>query len=761
MKSLSVPEIQKILNDGSRRCHLVGVAGSGMSGLAAILLDRGHRVSGSDMRRTASIENLIRKGLVFKEGHSEEHLGSCDLLAYSSAIREENPERKAAHDRGIPQGRRAEVLAAACADKKFHVVSGTHGKTTTAAMLAHVLKQAERRPSYYIGAEVPVLAGNAALGEGAEMVVEADESDGSMSVFRPFGLIVLNIEAEHMDHFKSMDEVERAYLEMGVRTEGGILFCGDDPVARKLFADQEDCMSYGEAVDAAYRFTHIRPAGTGSVFTIERPNGDPVEVQIRIPGIHNVSNATAVYALAEQAGVTEEQIVKALGRFRGARRRFEVLFESEEYMVVNDYAHHPSEIKATVAAAASLGRKRVVGVFQPHRYSRTQFFHEEFSKAFDAVDHLYLTEIYAASEDPIEGVTGQGLAASVMEQGQSVTYIPSGGDLKTRVSLDLQQGDLLLVMGAGDIESLAHSVAEDLKSYQAVKLLAGSGSIVKAYEPMSRHTSLRVGGPARVWCEPSDEKVLAGVLAHCSTHELPVAFIGRGSNLLVKDRGIPGVCINLAHSSYSEIRVQGECIEAGAGARLRQIVAEAQSAGIGGLEFLEGIPASLGGALRMNAGAMGGSVFDVIKSVKVMDMRGNISVIPKEEIEVKYRNVPLLKDHVALGAVLKGFASSQEEIAAKIEQYSSKRWDNQPAAPSCGCTFKNPEGVSAGKLIDELGLKNTAVGGARVSDVHANFIVTEAGATADDVIRLIELIKNKVQEKYEISLETEVVIVGE
>jgi UDP-N-acetylenolpyruvoylglucosamine reductase len=242
---------------------------------------------------------------------------------------------------------------------------------------------------------------------------------------------------------------------------------------------------------------------------------------------------------------------------------------------------------------------------------------------------------------------------------------------------------------------------------------------------------------------------------------VPVTFIGRGTNLLVKDRGIRGVCIHLGRPAFSAIRVKDGLIEAGAGARLKQIVNEARKAGIGGLEFMEGIPATLGGALRMNAGAMQSWMFEVVESVRFMRPDGTVGTMAASEMEVHYRNVPLFRDNIALGAVLRGTGVPAAEIADRLKAYSRKRWESQPAAPSAGCIFKNPQEIPAGKLIDELGLKGMSVGAARVSPVHGNFIVNEGGARAADVLELIGQVQAKVRAARGIELDPEVIILGE
>jgi UDP-N-acetylenolpyruvoylglucosamine reductase len=286
-------------------------------------------------------------------------------------------------------------------------------------------------------------------------------------------------------------------------------------------------------------------------------------------------------------------------------------------------------------------------------------------------------------------------------------------------------------------------------------------TIIRRDEPLAKHTTLRVGGPADFYIEPADENDLANVVKFCRENEIKFFVLGRGSNLLVCDGGFRGVVICLSHANFSKIEIVGERLRCGAGAKLKNISVEAKRNNLSGVEFLEGIPGSVGGALRMNAGAMGGATFDAVESVRVMDFYGNISEMSPKEMAVTYRSCTTLKNHIALGAVFKCKSLPREEIEKRMKSFSEKRWESQPAAPSAGCIFKNPETIPAGKLMDELGLKGTRVGGAMVSAEHGNFIVNDGKATARDVLELITILKAKAKSERGIDLQTEVEIIGE
>jgi len=312
---------------------------------------------------------------------------------------------------------------------------------------------------------------------------------------------------------------------------------------------------------------------------------------------------------------------------------------------------------------------------------------------------------------------------------------------------------------AGPGEEIAGGQPSSLKSALAARV--SPGTVIRGNEPLAKHTTLRVGGPVDVYIEPESEDDLAAVVKFCGERRIGFFILGRGSNLLARDGGFRGVAVCLAHAGFSRVEIDGWRLRCGAGAKLKDVAIAARRQGMSGMEFLEGIPGTVGGALRMNAGAMGGATFDVVESVRLMDLAGEVRELTPRDMTVDYRACATLKDHVALGAVFKGRPDSPESIAQRMSAFSQKRWNSQPAAPSAGCMFKNPDEVPAGKLIDELGLKGTRVGGAVVSQEHGNFIVNDGDASARDVLDLIELVRAKVKAARGVELQTEVEIIGE
>jgi UDP-N-acetylmuramate--L-alanine ligase/UDP-N-acetylenolpyruvoylglucosamine reductase len=756
-------DLHKMLTQQRHRIHLIGVAGSGMSGIATLLLELGHDVSGSDKVNTQETDRLAQRGLAFRPKHRAEDASEAELVIYSSAIKDDNPILISAKEAGKPIVRRAEALAAIMRGKRGIVIAGMHGKTTTSAMAAHVLREGGLHPSHYVGAEIPILGTNAYWNaRGEYFVAEGDESDGTLRFFQPEHSLILNIEEEHLDFYADLTAIEEVFVQLLDQTHGMIFFNADDANTTRLCADRKNTIGYGFGETARYRATEIESQDFASRFRVIRGNEVLGQITLNVPGRHNVSNALGVIALATELGVAFEKISSSLRDFRHARRRFEIKYASDRFLLVDDYAHHPTEIRATLATAKSVGRNRVLAMFQPHRYSRTQALRKEFGRAFDDADRVVVTDVYPASEAALPGISGQTVVDEIVAHGHhSASYQPRLEFMRRDVGNMLATGDLVLSLGAGNIHEQLAILAADLVIAEKLKAIVGEEGDVRLYEPLSKHTTLRVGGPAEFWVEPRTESAFAELIRFCHRENLPLFVIGRGSNLLVRDGGIRGVVVHPSGGDFDKIDIRGNEITAGAGAKLKQIAYAARSAGLGDLEWMEGIPGAVGGALRMNAGAMGAQTFENVMHVRYLDAEGNAQTKTPAELEVHYRHVPSLENNYAVSATFRGAPSDLATIEQRLEASQEKRRTTQPIAKSAGCIFKNSSSSPAGKLVDELGLKNLRVGNARVSEVHGNFIVNDGGATASEMLELIEKIKTVAREKRGIELETEVQIVGE
>jgi UDP-N-acetylmuramate--alanine ligase len=763
MKPVSELDLPRLLTCEHHRIHLIGVAGSGMSGIAALLLELGHEVTGSDKVRTVETDRLQRRGLCFHEQHRAAAASNADLIVFSSAIKFDNPILVSARDSGKPVMRRAEALAAIMRGKRGILIAGMHGKTTTSAMTAHVLREGGLHPSHYVGAEIPILGTNAHWDpRGEYFVAEGDESDGTLLCFHPEHSLILNIEEEHLDFYVDLAAIEKVFARLIEQTSRTVFYNIDDANAARLCAKGEGAISFGFSEKADYCAADIELRDFASFFCVYRRGEQLGEAVLNVPGQHNVQNAVGVIALATELGISFDKIASSLRKFEHARRRFEIKYASDRFLLVDDYAHHPSEIRATLKTATSIGRKRVLTMFQPHRYSRTKALCSQFGRAFDDADHVVVTDIYPASEAPIPGISGETISNEIAMHGhRGVSYQPRLEWVHRAVGNMLDSGDLVMSLGAGNIHEQLALLAADLVIAEELKAIVGEQGDVRLYEPLSKHTTLRVGGPAQFWVEPRNESAFAELIRFCGRESLPLFVIGRGSNLLVKDGGIRGVVVHPCGGDFDKIEVNGNEITAGVGAKLKEVAYAGKTAGLGGLEWMEGIPGAVGGGLRMNAGAMGAQTFENVVRVRYLDPDGNLHVKQRDDLEVHYRNFPLLENNFAVSAVFRGQPAPTEEIVRNLEASQQKRRTSQPAAKSAGCIFKNPDSCPAGKLVDELGLKNSRVGKARVSEVHGNFIVNDGGATAADMLELIEKIKSVARAKRGIELETEVQIVGE
>ena len=759
----SLPGLSRFLTEEQHRIHLVGVAGSGMSGLAGLLIELGHVVSGSDKATTTETDRLRRLGLCFYDQHRPEHADAAELVVFSSAIKENNPILVAARGSGKPLFRRAEAVAAIMQAKRGIVIAGMHGKTTTSAMTAHVLREGGLHPSHYVGAEIPILGTNAHWDQRGEyFVAEGDESDGTLRCFHPEYALILNIEEEHLDFYPDLAAIEKVFAQLIDQTSGSVLYNIDDRNTARLCGKHKRAVSYGFSERADYRGADVELRNFGSSFLVCRRGEKLGQATLNVPGEHNVHNALGVIALGSELSIPFDKITASLRKFEHARRRFEIKYASDRFLLVDDYAHHPTEIRATLSTAKSVGRRRLVTMFQPHRFSRTKALSRDFGGAFDDADRIVITDVYAASETPIPGISGRTIVDEIMRHGhRGMSYQPRLEWVHREVGNLLESGDLVLSLGAGNIHEPLEILAADLVIAEKLKTIVGEEGDVRLYEPLSKHTTLRVGGPAQFWVEPRSEQAFAELIRVCRDEHLPLFAIGRGSNLLVRDGGICGVVVHPRGGDFDKIEVDGREITAGAGVKLRQVAYAARAANLGGLEWMEGIPGAVGGALRMNAGAMGAQTFENVTRVRYLDAEGNSHAKNRDELEVFYRRFPLLETSFATSATFRGQPAERAEIDRRLRESQDKRRTTQPVAKSAGCIFKNPGSIPAGKLVDELGLKNLRVGNARVSQVHGNFIVNDGEATAAEILQLIENIKSVARKKRGIDLETEVEIVGE
>jgi len=458
-----------------KRIHFIGIGGIGMSGIAEVLCNLGFVVTGSDVKKSKNTDRLETLfGIDIAEGHRAENVGRAQVVVYSSAVKEDNPEVVIAKANSIPVIPRAEMLAELMTLKPYAVaVSGTHGKTSTTSMIATVLGYAGIDPTTVVGGVVDTLGSNAKLGASDWFVTEADESDRSFLMLYPTIAVVTNIDKEHMESYKGMEDVIQCFTDFvnKVPFYGAAIICLDDPNVQLLIPQiKRRRVTYGLTAQADVSANDIRYNDTfGSTFTVSKGDKLLGEIYLPVPGKHNVYNALAATAVALEMDVPFEKIVEAFAGFKNANRRFQFKGEAAGVMVVDDYGHHPTEVVATLSAAKnSSGGKRTVVVFQPHRYSRTKELMNEFGVAFNNADVLYLLDIYAASEQPIEGITAEVLAENIRKFGhKNVNYIGGIESATNKVIGSLIPGDLVITLGAGSITGLSDEILAALKEKEA------------------------------------------------------------------------------------------------------------------------------------------------------------------------------------------------------------------------------------------------------------------------------------------------------
>ena len=439
-----------------KKIHFVGIGGAGMSAIAKILTEKGFAVSGSDLHGSELVEKLKAAGAVIYKGHAAEHVKGVDAIVVSTAISQDNPEVVAAKEQNCRIFHRSDIVAALMNRENGIAVAGAHGKTTTTSMLGVVLDHAGVEPTIIIGGEVDYLGSNAKLGNGKYLVAEADESDGSFLKLLPQIAIVTNIENDHMDHYGSMENIRKAFrqfLQNLPEEDGRAVLCFDNEEIRNMakLANRK-YISYGIEQAADYQAVHIETKGQETLFEVLFHGEVAGKIRLQVPGKHNVLNALAAIAAAREIGVSMEEIAAGLDCFHGAKRRFQTKGKCDGVWVVDDYAHHPTEISTTLTAAKQTKPKRVICAFQPHRYTRTQLLQKEYGACFKAADLLVLTEVYSAGEAPIPGISGKTIVDEVEKQtGCKAVYIEKEEDIAAYLQGIVMDGDLVLTMGAGTI----------------------------------------------------------------------------------------------------------------------------------------------------------------------------------------------------------------------------------------------------------------------------------------------------------------------
>lgn len=797
--------------DAGQSYLFVGAGGMGMAPLACWMSQAGYPVCGYDAHLQERVRHwLAEAGVALEDFIFPEQIKRYTTVVYSSAVSQSHPLLVAAREAGLRCLRRGEMLAEIAKDKRFVAIVGSHGKTTTSGMIAHGLRHCGIEANYILGGLFADQSQAPARSVPSDwLVAEVDESDGTIDAFSPEVTLVLNVDWDHADRYGDAAKLEAAFSQLLDRTKGSVLL----PEALQLEASDvrmESSGSSGSSQPSLAERTQSAPEGADIGMRSPLGNRPPpvrfdgsaarLGLQSPPPGRFNQVNADAAAAVLELFGAPLKP--DTLSSFPGMARRQTVLHHDARLTVVEDYAHHPTEIDALIECLkANEPDKKLVVVFQPHRYTRTRQFKAGFAASLQAADQVYLLPVYAAHESPVAGGETADLAAA-FEDGPPAQLEMTRKGFQTLSSELADTPTQLAFVGAGDIEDFAGACTSWIRAASKVGVPPLGGHVnqasqmqppeggtptslrtqpldaalidylkprlspdcrLKAQEPLANKTTIRIGGAARFYAEPANLSDLCVLLRAAELFELAIFCLGRGSNLLVADAGFDGLVIRFSTGNWRRVESIGDGrIWAAAGGRLKEICGFAAKQGLGGFEFLEGIPGAVGGALRMNAGAMGSWMFDLVERVQFIDESGRYQDWPRGAFHFGYRKVEEISRGIALGAILRSAdADSETAIRGRIDSYSTSRKESQPRGASAGCIFKNPESNYAGKLIDELGIKGMRVGAAEVSTVHGNFIVNQGGASAADVIELVQKVRAKVKAESGYVLEPEVLLVGQ
>jgi len=755
-----------IVGDNTGHIHFIGICGVGMAGVAYLLAKRGLHVSGCDALSNPLADWLRAEGLTVEQGHSTEHLNpSVTAVVVTPAVPPTEAELRAAHAAGISVVRRGEVLAGLMSAGQTIAVCGTHGKTTTSCFATRLLQVCGQRPSWCIGGTTATLGAVAGVGDGDLLVAESDESDGTLALYHPSVCVLMNLDVDHLEHFADETALVNCFRQVLTQTRRGIAVCADHARAWSVAQEvaQVPVLSFGFSEQADLRACHIELEPNRSSFDLLLKGVLLGRMTVPVAGRHNILNALGAAASGLLMGLSSERIVAALALACSELpgRRFERIGDYGGTRVVADYAHHPQELRAALEMARLQCPQRLLVVFQPHRYTRTLALGPEFPAAFTDADEIILLPVYAASEAPLLGGSSCDLYAHFKKQlpAKSVKLAQCLEEVWRHLKINVQPGDLVLIAGAGDVIQLADYVRDELdgKTRDKPFLLHGQrGMTVVQNGDVSKWSSYCVGGTAAWRVEVDHEAAMASLLRICQAQALPVHLFGAGANRWVSDLGIDGCAIRFSNEACRDYILQddGTAI-VGCGWRGPVLLDKLTADGWSGLEFLEGVPGSVGGWLAMNAGAHGGEIAQVVTWVRFLEPDGTVHVLQAQELGFCYRHCAGLQGRVAVACALRLTRADCDTIKETRRAIREKRI---PLAGlrTAGSVFKNPPGESAGRLLDQAGCKGLRIGGAYVTDFHANIIAVDEGASASDILALLQVMQSRVRAATGILLEPEV-----
>jgi len=755
---------------------MMGVCGVGMAGVAYLLANRGWRVSGCDAHLNPLAVWLQAEGVPVAEGHDPAHVEGLDRVIVTPAVSEDNPELAAARARGLPVFRRGEVLAALLSQGRGVAVCGAHGKTTTSCFTARLLQELGADPGWCIGGSTRRLGGVAG-GHGPLLVAEADESDGTLALYRPAVTVLNNIDLDHLEHFDGEASLEACFRQAVTQTREGVAVCRDNERAwRVAQAAAVPVLDFGFSAAAALRAVELHVDARSVSFGIVYRGKEWGRVTLGVSGRHNALNALGAAAAALLLGYEPSPVFNALSAACDELpgRRFESVADVPGYRFVADYAHHPAELKAAVEMARVQNPGRLIVVFQPHRYTRTLALGPEFPAAFAAADEVILLPVYAASEAPLEGGCIEDLydwfrktedgGRRAEDGGRRVKLARTRDEAWAYLRQALRPDDLLLIAGAGDVIGLADLIREDVargwparrdpEGFEAA-LRQVPGAEVVPFGALAGWSFFGVGGWARWRVEVSDEAALAAVVRLCAGLGVPWRMAGAGANAWFSDLGEPGCVVRFAAGAFRELEVRGEEVEAGCGWKGPALLDRLEREGLSGLECLDSVPGTLGGWLAMNAGAHGGEIGPHVAWIRCLNPDGKVTILAPVDCGFSYRRCAGLQGRVALACGLRLARAEEASVKARRQAVRAKRIPLAGLRTE-GSVFRNPAGDSAGRLLDQAGCKGLRIGGARVTEFHANIVAVDDPCTASDVLALVMRIRGRVERRCGVALSPEI-----
>ena len=750
-----------------RHIFMIGVGGMGMAPLAIFLRDKGYRVSGSDDGLTESVRRqLVKAGVELHQGTA--FGDSVDCIVHSSAVKSKHPHIVAAQSKDLPIFRRGEMLAMQVADKQLVAIVGSHGKTTTAAMIAWILYHREDSVAFVGGGlfedeKIPP----AWSGESDWVVAEIDESDGSLENFSPHVTLLTNLDWDHADQYPEESDLQNAFRRIFERTKCTVLL---PEKFSSMFTSGKSIhpifKTFGSGGD--FQGKVLQSIAKKGLLELNGSFTHRIE-EVNAYGNFNMENALAAFSVCDSMGI--EPATNCLKEFTGICRRQSILHDSTDLTVLTDYAHHPTEITSLLQSIRdTYSDRKLVVVFQPHRFTRTRQFKKAFAEELSVSDRLVILPVYSAGEGYDEEGTSDTLKPFLRKTAEFLTWMP-GRSWLDKFYNSLEPRTIVLFVGAGSVEKTApvfsaicnhqDSVPKQWLGYLQNQI--SPDTRLSTHEKLQKKTTMRIGGDARFFAEPASVDDLQRVLESAAIFGFHHFLLGRGSNLIVADSGFDGLVLRLNHPYWKRITPTADGkLELGSGARLTEVSKKASRLGMGGFEFLEGIPGTIGGAIAMNAGAMGSWIFDLVESVTVLNKQGNVETFYRSQLKFGYRCCIGIKEMTILRVTLvPARYEDPQTILSRMNHFASRRKATQPRESSAGCIFRNPDGFFAGELIDKTGLKGLRIGDAEVSTVHGNFLVNKGKAGYKDVIELVRQVRNRVKKAHNLELMPEVQLLGE